>query len=229
MIRLLNVMFSDAFVARVHEIDGKPTRAELDSNQTHASSAFWTDFHTAYLSEQAESGKLNSSLTFKKCYPAIIVPHEATKLRDMWKDVSSRYTIALSNSRWLQTKPGLLETVEGKLPKWARLQTTASTEDSDSEIEDVKRSKRRKSNSPQKDTNDMISDILAALRENSASAEALEIDCRFAQLVATLNSLMTIRERMVNAPVGSYTDEDIQDVNDDIAHVRAKKKQLLRG
>ncbi|ETI41620.1 hypothetical protein F443_13152 [Phytophthora nicotianae P1569] len=92
MIRLLNVMFSETFAGRVHEIDGKPTRAELDSNQTHASSSFWTGFHDAYLSDQAEFGKLNSTLPlFAKCNPAIIVPHDAAKLRDMWKDVSSRY------------------------------------------------------------------------------------------------------------------------------------------
>ncbi|KUF92956.1 hypothetical protein AM588_10003872 [Phytophthora nicotianae] len=68
MIRLLNVMFSETFAGRVHEIDGKPTRAELDSNQTHASSSFWTGFHDAYLSDQAEFGKLNSTLPlFAKC------------------------------------------------------------------------------------------------------------------------------------------------------------------
>eukprot|EP00644_Phytophthora_capsici_P003387 jgi/Phyca11/116829/e_gw1.31.533.1 len=93
-------MFLENFACRVHEIDGKPTRAELDSNQTHARSSFWTDFHGTDLSDQAESGKLNSTLTiFSKCNPATVVPHDAAKLCDMRKDVSSRYNTALANPR----------------------------------------------------------------------------------------------------------------------------------
>ncbi|KUF82451.1 Dual specificity protein phosphatase 7 [Phytophthora nicotianae] len=134
MIRLLNVMFSETFAGRVHEIDGKPTRAELDSNQTHASSSFWTYIHDAYLSDQAEFGKLNSTLAmFAKCNPAIIVPHDAAKLRDMWKD-----------------------------------------------------------------------------------------------LVSTLSSLLSLRERSMNVPNGSYTKFDLQEANVDIEHVRGKKKALLK-
>ncbi|ETI45153.1 hypothetical protein L914_11115 [Phytophthora nicotianae] len=50
--------------------------------------------------DQAEFGKLNSTLAlFAKCNPAIAVPHDAAKLRDMWKDVSSRSNTALANSR----------------------------------------------------------------------------------------------------------------------------------
>ncbi|ETM41573.1 hypothetical protein F442_13029 [Phytophthora nicotianae P10297] len=108
MIRLLNVMFSETFAGRVHEIDGKPTRAELDSNQTHASSSFWTGFHDAYLSDQAEFGKLNSTLPlFAKCNPAIIVPHDAAKLRDMWKDSTStrcRDTLGFLGRRHVSAK-----------------------------------------------------------------------------------------------------------------------------
>eukprot|EP00644_Phytophthora_capsici_P010499 jgi/Phyca11/116201/e_gw1.30.177.1 len=164
MIRLLNVMFSDGFADRVQEIDGKPTRAELDTSQTHSNSSFWADFHTAYLSEQAEFSKLNSPLvTFVKCNPGIVIAHDAAKLREMWKDVSSRYTTALANSRvsgmhdndffsfcsgkidvlymheWLRSKPGLLDTVEGKLPKRARLQTMDVASDSDGESEGPKK------------------------------------------------------------------------------------------
>ncbi|KAF4136598.1 hypothetical protein GN958_ATG14273 [Phytophthora infestans] len=166
MIRLLNVMFSETLAGRVHEIDGKPTRAELDSNQTHASSSFWTDFHDAHLSDQAEFGKLDSTLAiFAKCNPDIIVPHEAAKLRDMWKDVSSRYNTALANSRvsgthdndffsfcsgkidvlymheWLSIKPGVLETVEDKPSKRALLQTMDTS--SDSESEGLRESKKK--------------------------------------------------------------------------------------
>jgi hypothetical protein len=37
MIRLLNVMFSEQFAQRVHQIDCRPTRAELDTSQTQGS------------------------------------------------------------------------------------------------------------------------------------------------------------------------------------------------
>ncbi|ETI41262.1 hypothetical protein F443_13500 [Phytophthora nicotianae P1569] len=252
MIRLLNVMFSETFAGRVHEIDGKPTRAELDSNQTHASSSFWTYIHDAYLSDQAEFGKLNSTLAmFAKCNPAIIVPHDAAKLRDMWKDVSSRYNTALANSRvsgtqdndffsfcsgkvdvlymqeWLNIKTGVLVTAEGKLPKRAGMQTMDTSSDSESEsLRESKRKCTRSRSSPSKD--DMVSEILETIRSSNNSTEALEIDCRFTQLVSTLSSLLSLRERIMNVPDGSYTKFDLQEANVDIEHVRGKKKALLK-
>ncbi|ETM97625.1 hypothetical protein PPTG_20070 [Phytophthora nicotianae INRA-310] len=169
----------------------------------------------------------------------------------MWKDVSSRYNTALANSRvsgthdndffsfcsgkidvmymheWLIIKPGVLETVEGKLPKRARLQTMDTSSDSESEISrESKRKCTRSRSSPSKD--DMVSEILETIRSSNNSAEALEIDCRFAQLVSTLSSLLSLRERIMNAPDGCYTKYDLQEVNDDIEHVRAKKKALLK-
>ncbi|KAF4141746.1 hypothetical protein GN958_ATG09076 [Phytophthora infestans] len=251
-IRLLNVMFSETFAGQVHKIDGKPTRAELDSDQTHTSSSFWTDFHDTYLSDQAEYGKLNSTLAmFAKCNPAISVPHEAAKLRDMWKDVSSRYNTALANSlesgthdndffsfcsgkidvlymhEWLSIKSGVLATVEGKLPKRARLQTVNISSDSESEsLRESKKKCTRSRSSPSKA--DMVSEMLETTRSSNNSA-ALEIDCRFTQRVSTLSSLLSLRERIMNTPDGSYTKDDLQEVNDDIAHIRAKKKALLKG
>ncbi|KAF4145008.1 hypothetical protein GN958_ATG05799 [Phytophthora infestans] len=140
MIRLLNVMFSETFAGRT--------------------------FNDAHLSDQAEFSKLDSTLAiFAKCNPDIIVPHEAAKLRDMWKDVSSRYNTALANSRvsgthdndffsfcsgkidvlymheWLSIKPGVLETVEDKPSKRALLQTMDTS--SDSESEGLRESKKK--------------------------------------------------------------------------------------
>jgi hypothetical protein len=158
MIWLLNVMFSEQFAQRVHQIDCRPTRAELDTRQNQGSSAFWTDFHDTYTTSRMDLGELVSDVpVFAKCDPGIIVPHEAAKLRDMWKDVSGRYTLALSNSRvsgmhdndffsfcsgkidvlymheWLLIRPGLLALVEGRLPKRARLNTMVDESDSDDE------------------------------------------------------------------------------------------------
>ncbi|ETL38541.1 hypothetical protein L916_09887 [Phytophthora nicotianae] len=100
---------------------------------------------------------------------------------------------------------------------------------SDSESESLSESKRkctRSRSSPSKD--DMVLEILETIRSSNNSAEALEIDCCFAQLGSTLGSLLSLRERIMNAPDGSYTKYDLQEVNDDIEHVRAKKKALLK-
>jgi hypothetical protein len=253
MIWLLNVMFSEQFAQRVHQIDCRPTRAELDTRQNQGSSAFWTDFHDTYTTSRMDLGELVSDVpVFAKCDPGIIVPHEAAKLRDMWKDVSGRYTLALSNSRvsgmhdndffsfcsgkidvlymheWLLIRPGLLALVEGRLPKRARLNTMVDESDSDDEgHQPPKKLRTRKNSSNAKP--DVIADILATIKDSNVSAEALELDCRFAHLVSTLSALMALRERIVTASPGVYTADVLTEVDEDIAHVRAKKKAMLKN
>lgn len=100
MQRLLNVMFSEWFAHRQREIDSRSTRAELDSNQTHASSSIWTGIHTEFHCARAEYSKLASDLVnFSKGNLGIVVTHDAAKLRDIWKDISSPYNTALSYFR----------------------------------------------------------------------------------------------------------------------------------
>ncbi|KAF4129987.1 hypothetical protein GN958_ATG20822 [Phytophthora infestans] len=257
MLRLLNVMFSDLFAHRLHEIDARATRAELDTNMTQEKSTFWTDFHSAYLSSRPEFSKLVSPLAvFEKCNPEFTVPHEAAKLRNMWKDITGRYATAVANSQisgvhdndffsfcsgkidvlymreWMREKPGLLESVEGKLPKRARLHTMEGCSDSDDdEVGGSRQSKKQRTRSKKgkskvKEIN--LSDILTTMQANNASAQALELDCRLAQLMSSLNSLMELRERILRAPEGIYTHDDLMEVNEDIEQVRAKKKALIR-
>ncbi|EEY69482.1 uncharacterized protein PITG_21948 [Phytophthora infestans T30-4] len=129
MLRLLNVMFSDLFAHRLHEIDARATRADQ----------------------------------------VFTVPHEAAKLRNMWKDITGRYATAVANSQisgvhdndffsfcsgkidvlymreWMREKPGLLESVEGKLPKRARLHTMEGCSDSDDdEVGGSRQSKKQR-------------------------------------------------------------------------------------
>ncbi|KAE9019385.1 hypothetical protein PR001_g13892 [Phytophthora rubi] len=83
MIRLLNVMFSEQFAPRVHQIDCRTTRAELDTSPTQGSLAFWTDFHDPYTTLRMDLTKLVSDLpAFTKCDPGAIIPHDAAKLCD---------------------------------------------------------------------------------------------------------------------------------------------------
>ncbi|EEY58135.1 uncharacterized protein PITG_00752 [Phytophthora infestans T30-4] len=134
---------------------------------------FWTDFHSAYLSSRPEFSKLVSPLAvFEKCNPEFTVPHEAAKLRNMWKDITGRYATAVANSQisgvhdndffsfcsgkidvlymreWMREKPGLLESVEGKLPKRARLHTMEGCSDSDDdEVGGSRQSKKQRTRS----------------------------------------------------------------------------------
>eukprot|EP00644_Phytophthora_capsici_P007449 jgi/Phyca11/112141/e_gw1.21.563.1 len=51
--RLLNVIFSDRFAHRLPELEQRPTRAELDTSQTQASSSIWVQIHEEFLSSSA--------------------------------------------------------------------------------------------------------------------------------------------------------------------------------
>ncbi|KAF1781562.1 hypothetical protein JG687_00017162 [Phytophthora cactorum] len=68
--------------------------------------------------------------------------------------------------------------------------------------------------------------LLAMTRSDMSSVE-LETDCRLAQVMATLSTLLALPERMISAPAGVYTDMDISKMNTDIAHVWNKTKKLL--
>ncbi|KAG3011363.1 hypothetical protein PC121_g8265 [Phytophthora cactorum] len=211
MPRLLEVMFSDRFSNRLHEIDRRPSRQDLDTNETQANASIWVDVHEEFNTPRQEYGALVSELvTFSKCNPSIIVAHDAAKLRDMWKDVTSRYNTALANSRvsgnhdndffsycsgkidvlylheWLRIKPDLDVTVECKLPRSARINnmgTNISDEESEIEMQGPpkkQRCRKPKSTSPTK--GDMTDTLLAKLDRSKAGSAELERDCRLAQI-----------------------------------------------
>ncbi|KAG6951812.1 hypothetical protein JG688_00013579 [Phytophthora aleatoria] len=72
----------------------------------------------------------------------------------------------------------------------------------------------------------MVDTILAKLKQSDVSSVELEVDCRLAQLVARLSTLLALRERTISAPAGVYTDMGISEVNTPIAHVRIKNRPL---
>eukprot|EP00644_Phytophthora_capsici_P003060 jgi/Phyca11/102562/e_gw1.7.470.1 len=222
-------------------------------------SSIWVQIHEEFLSPRPEYAKLGSELvTFSKCDPGKIIHHDAGKLREMWKDVSSRYNTALTNSKQsgtnendffsfcsgkidvlymheiLRNKQGLLASVTGKLPKRARLNTMralSSDFDVDESESDASTSRKKQrtgskiGKSPSK--GDIIERVLSSLDKGRSDSDALAADYRLSQLVATYSTLLQLRERMVRAPTGVYTDEEISDVENDISVVRQKKKDLV--
>lgn len=99
--------------------------------------------------------------------------------------------------------------------------TTTTTRLEDLVNKKKQRTRSKKGKSKVKEIN--LSDILTTMQANNASAQALELDCRLAQLMSSLNSLMELRERILRAPEGIYTHDDLMEVNEDIEHVRAKR------
>ncbi|KAL4129822.1 hypothetical protein PRIC2_005829 [Phytophthora ramorum] len=98
---------------------------------------------------------------------------------------------------------------------------------SDSDDEDNLCSKKQRAHKKSRNVKpDVIADILATI---NVSAEALKLDCRFAQLVSTLSALMALRERIVTASPGVYTADVLNEVEEDIAHVCAKKITMLKN
>ncbi|KAG1696205.1 hypothetical protein DVH05_018739 [Phytophthora capsici] len=103
--------------------------------------------------------------------------------------------------------------------------------DDDEEVGGSRQSKKRRTGSKsvkskKKEIN--LSDILTTMEANNASARALELDCRLAQLMSSLNSLMELRERILRAPEGIYTHDELFEVNEDIEHIRTKKALIRK-
>ncbi|KAF1322870.1 hypothetical protein FI667_g11012, partial [Globisporangium splendens] len=141
--RLLNVLFSDAFAERLHEADGAPARAAASDAETdHDKGEFWVDVEKAYTSRDPS---FDSLITWRPSYapiqPSKAASHSASKLKEMWKQHVTRYSIALARFRqsgahesnffsfcagrydvlylhdWLQVRPDLVALVPAP-PRW---------------------------------------------------------------------------------------------------------------
>ena len=93
------MLFSDGFHMRFQETGRQYTRAELDSGKIGKSDTFWTDVADAF--QQKGDSAYDNLLFLDDAFEGIdcshIVPHDASKLRDIWKDVNARYRTAASN------------------------------------------------------------------------------------------------------------------------------------
>ena len=99
MYRLLNVLFSDGFHKRFAETGKQYTRAQLDAGEIGKSDTFWADVAEAYKQEgdTTYGNLLFVGDEFEGIDCTYILPHDAMKLRDIWKDVNARFRKALGN------------------------------------------------------------------------------------------------------------------------------------
>eukprot|EP00644_Phytophthora_capsici_P019573 jgi/Phyca11/133301/e_gw1.408.2.1 len=99
--RLTNVVLSDNLFMRLIEATGENfDRADLDDVQSSVKNQFWRDVATAYHSnDEAFRGLINDDPAFGDIDPGIIVPHSPTKLEDLWKELTSFYSICSANFR----------------------------------------------------------------------------------------------------------------------------------
>ncbi|KAE8909432.1 hypothetical protein PF005_g9965 [Phytophthora fragariae] len=96
--RLLNIVFSDAFAARLDHLGDKRTRSELDSGVS-VQQRFWEDVHRAFVSAFVEA---YGTLAFKDKHiaigrssidPSIIVLHDWESLKPTWNKLLHDYEV----------------------------------------------------------------------------------------------------------------------------------------
>lgn len=97
--RLLNVVFSDEFAESFACLGDALTRQDLDA-AVKREDRFWKADHARFLDDTSvDIGKLQFShpvIDASKVDPALIVPHDWSKLRTIYRDTRSSYRAALS-------------------------------------------------------------------------------------------------------------------------------------
>ncbi|RLN92953.1 hypothetical protein BBJ28_00003352 [Nothophytophthora sp. Chile5] len=147
--RLLNVIFSDAFVARMGEADPTPERQLLDERAVNENSPYWSDITKVFNEDTAHHNGFvvdREDSLYSGVEPALAVPHSSYKLQDMWKKTVARYDKALRRSKrsgshgdfwnfceghmdalylhdWLQVLSDGRDTALGLIPVNARMST----------------------------------------------------------------------------------------------------------
>ncbi|KAF4035747.1 hypothetical protein GN244_ATG12236 [Phytophthora infestans] len=92
MFRLANVVLSKDMVTRLAEITDDPQFSEK--------ALFWRDVETAYKENDEEySGLIADDVEFVGITPGTIVPHNAAKLEELWKELTSFFSISEANFR----------------------------------------------------------------------------------------------------------------------------------
>lgn len=97
--RLMNVVFSASFITRLAKLASKRTREQLDGRQS-VESKFWNDVREAFIDDaDDEIGKLQFQHAVFQEHDLDafeIVPHSASKLSAMFRDLKSRHKTALA-------------------------------------------------------------------------------------------------------------------------------------
>ncbi|EEY63038.1 uncharacterized protein PITG_14672 [Phytophthora infestans T30-4] len=101
MFRLANVVLSKDMVTRLVEVTEKNVdRADLDDPQFSEKALFWRDVETAYKENDEEySGLIADDVDFVGITPETIVPQNAAKLEELWRELTSFFSISKANFR----------------------------------------------------------------------------------------------------------------------------------
>lgn len=146
--RLMNVIFSERFCDRLDEMGTQPARRELDAGAVGGLNSFWKEVAAEFVMERSEySGLVSRDARFSGIDPGHMVPHDSTKLKQMWKDTSAKYAAAharamqsgthetdffdfcmgqldaLYVSAWLLVRPQAFCAAVGSMPKHCQLDT----------------------------------------------------------------------------------------------------------
>ncbi|EEY66980.1 uncharacterized protein PITG_17756 [Phytophthora infestans T30-4] len=86
---------------RLIEATGRSfNRTDLDDVQSSAKSQFWRDVATAYHSnDEVFRGLIEDDSAFEDIDPGVIVPHNPAKLEELWKELTSFFSICAANFR----------------------------------------------------------------------------------------------------------------------------------
>ncbi|KAG7387117.1 hypothetical protein PHYPSEUDO_014637 [Phytophthora pseudosyringae] len=140
-LRLVNVLFGEVLASVVDAMNAEPTQTALDSDQTAEKNPFWENAKAQFVSASAENARVvfqeNCFAGFELGSP---VHHSSEKLWKMWRELRAAYTSAAARFErsgdpdaefltfcrnrvdvyylrcWLNVKPHLLVSVNGKLP-----------------------------------------------------------------------------------------------------------------
>ena len=105
--RLLNILFSDQFATEFEALGNTSTREQLDTGTAASDKHFWIHIRDAFVDSTdknhvSEYGDLRfkDDAAFAKdteyINPRVIVRHDWSKLRDIWKKVNAEYKIIIS-------------------------------------------------------------------------------------------------------------------------------------
>ena len=97
-IRLLNVLFSNEFCSDLTKLGNKHDRGDLDNDQSSIDK-YWERVHEAYLIEDKYRELVKQDEWFKYDINHVILPHEATKLKEMWHELRRKYMRVQSNQK----------------------------------------------------------------------------------------------------------------------------------
>ncbi|KAF4043455.1 hypothetical protein GN244_ATG04221 [Phytophthora infestans] len=103
--RLANVVLSDNLFMRLIEATGRSfDRTDLDDAQSSAKSQFGRDVAAAYHSnDEVFRGLIEDDPAFEDIDPGVIVPHNQAKLEELWKELTSFFSVCAANFRLLGT------------------------------------------------------------------------------------------------------------------------------